>query len=306
MIRTLRGKSSTSITPVALRQRAHEWKHAVWLRKKHVTQRSVVVRTVVRDQFLTVASRASPPRYIEGDYPDSFISRTPKSLDHVPPEPLPRRVFCLWTGSNPLTSNRAEALTQLRRDNPSLEVILVTLDNLSEWILPGSPLHPAYAHLSLVHRSDYLRSYLMHHHGGAYADIKRDYGDIAPCFDRLESRPDLWLLGFPEVSARDVSDEPGTIYYSLQRHHRLLPANCAFIARRGTPLTAEWFAEVSRRMDVFAPDLAVAPGDALGTNRGYPVPWGALQGATFQPLCFKYIERVIVDERLRPSFADYR
>ena len=47
-------------------------------------------------------------------------------------------------------------------------------------------------------------------------------------------------------------------------------------------------------------------GNVLGDNPGYPIPWGALQGASFQPLCFKYLDRVIVDDRLRPSLADYR
>ena len=45
-------------------------------------------------------------------------------------------------------------------------------ENLSSWIAEKSPLHPAYNYLSSVHKADYLRCYLMHHHGGAYSDIK--------------------------------------------------------------------------------------------------------------------------------------
>lgn len=291
---------------MALRRRAQGWKHAVWVRKRRLSRQTRDARSAVRDRVLTLVSRTRPPQYLEGDHADSFISRTPISLAEPPAGPLPRRIFCLWTGDNAMTRNRTAALSQLRRDNPFLEVVLVSPDNLGEWLILDSPIHPAYERLSLVHRSDYLRSYLMHHHGGGYADIKRDYGDLTPCFDRLENSNRQWLLGYPEVSARDVSDEPGTIHRSLQRHYRLLPANGAFIARAGTPLTREWFAEVSARMDCFASRLDEAPGNVLGDNPGYPIPWGALQGASFQPLCFKYLDRVIVDDRLRPSLADYR
>ncbi|MFC7361102.1 hypothetical protein [Nocardioides astragali] len=291
---------------MALTQLAREAKHAAWLRRKRVTDLLTEVRWGTQDRMLTAWSRISPPQYSNGDYLDSFVSRTPKSLEEVPASVLPRRVFCLWTGDNGLTPNRSAALAQLRTDNPAVEVVLVTADNLVDWVVPDSPLPPAYADLSLVHRSDYLRCYLMHHHGGGYADIKRDYGDLASCFDRLDANPDKWVLGYPEVSARDVSDEAGSIYRSLQRHHRRLPANGAFIARPGTPLTAEWFAEVSRRLDRFAQRLAATPGNVLGDNNGYPVPWGALQGATFQPMCFKYADRILVDERLRPSLENYR
>ncbi|WP_374457454.1 hypothetical protein [Nocardioides sp.] len=291
---------------MAVAARAKELKHAAWLGRKRVLEAADRVAGSVRDQVFAVQTRLAPPTYAEGDYPDSFVDRSPKVTSEVAEEPLPRRVFCLWTGDNALTPNRAEALEQLREESPSLEVVLVTPDNLADWIAPDAPLPDAYWSLSFVHRSDFLRSYLMHHHGGGYADIKRDYGDLAPCFDRLAGRPDQWLLGYPERSAQDVSDEPGSIYRSLQVHHRRLPANGAFISRRSTPLTAEWFAEVSRRLDTFAPRLTQAPGNVLGDNPGYPVPWGAMQGATFQPACLKYIERVMVDERLRPSLTDYR
>ena len=49
----------------------------------------------------------------------------------------------------------------------------MTPANLQDWVVAGHPLHPAYNDLSLVHRSDYLRAYLLHHHGGGYCDLKR-------------------------------------------------------------------------------------------------------------------------------------
>ena len=130
-----------------------------------------------------------------------------------------------------MTHNRTAALSQLRRDNPFLEVVLVSPDNLVEWLIPDSPIHPAYERLSLVHRSDYLRSYLMHHHGGGYADIKRDYGDLTPCFDRLENSNRQWLLGYPESA-------PATCLTNLALSiavSNVITASC----RRMAPLSPE-------------------------------------------------------------------
>ena len=80
----------------------------------------------------------------------------------------------------------------------------------------------------------------------------------------------------------------------------------ALAAKPGTPFTTEWCAEIENRMDRWAPALAKAPGNTFGTNDGYPVPWIAVQGATFQPLCLKYNERVLIDNRIKPSFENYR
>ena len=59
-------------------------------------------------------------------------------------------------------------------------------------------------------------------------------------------------------------------------------------------------------MDGWFAGLTQSPGNTFGTNDGYPVPWAAVQGAVFQPLCLKYAERVRSDDRFRPSFEDYR
>ena len=55
---------------------------------------------------------------------------------------LEPRLFCFWTGSNPMSSNRLNALSSL--PNTSLKVIFINQDNLSSWILENAPLHPAY------------------------------------------------------------------------------------------------------------------------------------------------------------------
>lgn len=78
-----------------------------------------------------------------------------------------------WTNDKgEITPNRFRSLNQFKEIS-EVDVILITKDNLHEYILPENPLHPSYKYLSAVHRSDYLRTYFMHFYGGGYSDIKK-------------------------------------------------------------------------------------------------------------------------------------
>ncbi|WP_310529991.1 hypothetical protein, partial [Nocardioides sp.] len=108
------------------------------------------------------------------------------------------------------------------------------------------------------------------------------------------------------LSSHDAAAAPGALGRALRRHHGVLLGNGAFAARPGTQLTSEWLAEVERRLDGFAPDLARYPGNIMGDNPGYPIPWGDLLGAVVQPLSLKHRDRLISDPRMLPSLKDFR
>lgn len=112
-------------------------------------------------------------------------------------EEAPNIVWCAWTGDNELSPNRKAALESIRASNPAGDVILVTPENVADFMVEGSPFHPIYEHLSLVHRSDYLRAYLMYHHGGAYTDLKRQRGSLTEAIELLNADPDRWLVAGP-------------------------------------------------------------------------------------------------------------
>jgi hypothetical protein len=245
---------------------------------------------------------ARPYSYRDGFLPESFIARTPKTTEHAG-RPAPSHVFALWTGDNEMSANRAAALADMRSRLP---VTLITPSNLPTWVVPDAPLHPAYRDLSFVHRSDYLRAYLMHHHGGAYLDIKRGYGDVVGAVERMNASPGHWMASFRELGPGTAAPEPGDVGAALRRHYRRLIAMCAFAARPGSPLTHEWLAEVHRRLDLVRPALARTPGNALGDNAGYPIEWTWILGGVLHPLCLKYPERLRMDAEFRPSLTDYR
>ncbi|MDR2891369.1 MAG: hypothetical protein LBV18_07255 [Alistipes sp.] len=220
------------------------------------------------------------------------------------PGPAAEMVYCFWTGDNPLTPNRVASLETMR-EHLGVEVKLITPANLGDYILPDHPLHPGYEFLSLNHRSDYLRCYFMHHHGGGYGDVKRYSHPWKGAFDRLNGS-DKWGLGYGEESKRGVARVGGAIGQDMRKHWRLLVGNGSFIFRPRTPMTAEWYGEVTRRMDGYLDELRRNPGDMWGKNEGYPIPWTGMQGDIFHPLSLKYHDRLLKDDSIKPSFKEYR
>ena len=112
---------------------------------------------------------------------------------------VPLRVFTFWTGSNPLTENRKKCLENIKTVI-GVPIILITKDNLSEWILKDYPLHEAYTYLSSVHKADYLRCYFMHHYGSGYTDIKYQTGSWLNSFNKLNNDTNAIGIGYKEIN----------------------------------------------------------------------------------------------------------
>ena len=223
------------------------------------------------------------------------------------------RIFGFWTGDNPMTANRQRGWDSFTATG--LDPILVTPDTLGDWVVTGHPLHDAYECLSSVHRSDYLRAYFMHHHGGGYADIKNQSGSWLATVAAVNASPRLLGAGYQEVYGGTV-----TLHHSpvAGRYHMLsipLPREAAraatyairvcrpwligkgaFYFKPRTAFTGKWLAEVERRLDLLLPHLALSPATSprarLGDGSGYPVPWYALLGDIIHPLSAIYTRRL--------------
>ena len=105
---------------------------------------------------------------------------------------LNRVVYQVWTGDNPMSDDRRACFDSGLR-NIKVPIKLITKDNLQDYVVAGHPLHPAYRYLTPTQKSDYLRNYLMHFHGGGYADIKWFVEDNNwnEAFDILDSSPEV-------------------------------------------------------------------------------------------------------------------
>lgn len=221
------------------------------------------------------------------------------------PSEFPRRVFAVWTGDNPLSEARQRSLDVLA-DVIGVGVTLVTPANLNEWLVPDHPLHPAYENLSLVHRSDYLRGYLLHHHGGGYVDVKVPNSSWVASFETMEADRECWVTSYPTTDANWIGKLPGRMGRHLLLRHRLLFGKGALLMRSHTPLTGEWLAQMNSVLTARAEALAQNPGGVFGDVDDYPLSWTDLLGRILDPLTLKYHGHVRFDERLLLRFEDYR
>lgn len=231
-------------------------------------------------------------------YPGSFLNHEtniPDSESSITPV-----IYCFWTGDNEMSENRKRGLKSIE-DITGFEVILITPQNLPNYIKPEHPLHPGYSLLSLVHRSDYLRCYFMHHYGGGYADIKTFKHSWKKAFKKLRRNKNKFLIGYPEIGG--IAEVGGKLYKDMVFHMPLLVGNCAYICKSYTSFTAEWYQELHRRMDEYYPLLK---SHSIGELPEYPVPYTYLLGNIFHPLSLKYHAKILQEKDLMPSFINYK
>lgn len=179
-----------------------------------------------------------------------------------------RVVYQVWTAGNPMPDVR-KACCASSRENIPVPVELITPDNLQQYVVPGHPLHPAYEYLHPSHRSDYMRCYLMHFHGGGYSDIKFITKDNnwAEALDMLDADPRVDVVGAYE--AYPGSGNAGYGRPSIARH---LIATCFIVARPMSEYTRTWFDAVENLLTVTQRQLERCPAGA----DGYPIPWTGL------------------------------
>ena len=213
-------------------------------------------------------------------------------------------VYCFWTGSNEITPNRTRCLEQFKNVSEA-NVILVTKDNLKDYILPGTPLHPAYEFLSDTQKSDYLRCYFMHFLGGGYSDIKETSGSWRKSFDDLESS-DKWANGYREIGPDGVAHEPDDEAFK-DKWDALIGCG-AYIFKPKTALTQDWYDGMIGLMDKHLEQLqknpAKNPQDSQETGSGYPIGWNEFN-RIFHKLIFKYSDKILQTVPT-PIFSNYR
>lgn len=276
-------------------------KHRLFLVRLSLTARF----RAVRDAILRFAGSRWSIEFRPDSYPESFISKV--SIEEAAPsEHVPRVLWCCWTGLEEMSDARRASLEAIRGLSRDLDVRLVTNENLTEILVPGAPLPAGYDNLSSVHKSDVLRAYLMHHHGGGYVDIKRPLHEWTPVYELLESSVASWVAGYPLQSLKEATHIQDRLGRKIRRNFFRLPGFAAMICKPGSPLTGEWIEEVNRRVSSFSDELDSNSGNTYGDNVGYPVPWTYLGSQVFEPLCMKYLEHVILDERLLPQLHSHR
>lgn len=209
-----------------------------------------------------------------------------------------------WTGDNPLSEQRKNCLENFKKISET-NVILITTENLNNYILESEPLHPAYEYLSFTHRADYLRTYFMNFYGGGYSDIKMTTGSWISSFNELNNNKDKWIIGYAEKSPDCIA---GPI--ELKNNWKDLIGNCAYICVPQTELTREWYSEMIKLLDTKLEQLkkfpATFPQDRAEISNGkYPIKWNEMLGNIFHRISFKYKDKIL-NTLPTPIFNSYR
>jgi hypothetical protein len=221
---------------------------------------------------------------------------------------LENNIFVFWTGNNEMSEIRMHCLENIKKQS-CCNVILVTPDNLKDYILPEVPLHEAYEYLHLTHKADYLRTYFMNFHGGGYCDIKRVKGSWVPYFDQLlESDENIYICGYPEISGGVARNVPSSAY-------RELIGNGAYICKPMTPLTQEWYNDMITLLDTKLvtlrkyhtnlPSILTNVELAKG-SKNYPIRWTQMLGEIFHKLCYNKYKDNLLRTLPRIHFSGYR
>lgn len=205
------------------------------------------------------------------------------------------KLYCFWTGSNPLTENRKNNLNTL--NNTGFDVKLITPNNLNNYILKEHPLHIGYQYLSETHKSDYLRCYFMNYYGGGYSDIKQINNSWLEQFEELMSSDNL-ACGYAEKSPGDIAYGTNeNINQKMKENYDKLIGNGCYIFKKNTPLTNEWYKQMMNKMDYIYDNLKKYPSknvdQVYSDEYPYPLQWNELLGQIFHPLVYKYNDKIL-------------
>lgn len=218
-------------------------------------------------------------------------------------KPFSYVVWCFWYDGK-MNETRTRSF-EMMKTNLGVPLCLITKENIHEFILPEHPLHPAFHYLSDVHKSDYIRIYLLHHYGGGWHDIKPTQVSFTQVWAAFND-PEVYFVGRPEIKGG-----PAHVY---DRDGKWMPdfwpdlVGCGWwVGRPNTPLTNELFLEINNLLDENYETLRKYPAKTpfdkkkksafswlpfVSINKkGYPLPWTVF-GNIFHPLNYKYRKHV--------------
>ena len=178
--------------------------------------------------------------------------------------------------------------------NMNIDSVLITRKNLDDYLT--EPLHENFWLLSDVHKADYLRCYLMHFYGGAYADIKPPTEDWSEYMKEMSESENIWLMGYPQPHYLNLT---GFTVEDLEEKKIMNFSDTGFLCKRDTPLTNEWYNSLIKKMDDNSEQLKKYPAEYSKHNYcknfsgpQYPFDYKDILDEILQPITCKYEYKV--------------
>jgi hypothetical protein len=226
-----------------------------------------------------------------------------------------RVVFSVWFGTfNQMSANRIIALNTIFQ-KIGCPLVILGDENYLDWQHPDYPIHTSFQFLSSVHKSDYLRAYLMCFYGGGYTDIKSARFSWMPMFDVLQNNEDHLALGYPELRPTGIAEMQDGEHLDIRERFEEVIGMCAFLMRKRSPLSCAYLEGVEDVLDCYEFHLKRDPARFAYDNRdgwftnsvtGYPLRWTSIGSEVFHKKVFDFRHYTILEPKICPVVTGYR
>lgn len=235
-------------------------------------------------------------------------------------------LFTIWFGKS-FTPNRNLQYLTLKKVS-KCRIININENNIH---LLKYPIHKSFQYLSSIHKSDYLRCYLMYYYGGGYSDLKKTSSSWIPAFNKLKSNDKLWVVGYDcdgvalpsnlQRSLIDYNETTKEFVKLLQEKKKIFIGVGFFIFKKNTEIVIRWFNELNNRLDYFYEELKKNPAkfdreskngtpypswEGGNLNTKYPICWNRILGQIFYPLQLDYPDRITKGIPKRNDRGNYK
>lgn len=223
---------------------------------------------------------------------------------------VPKVIWCFWA-SGEMSHNREKSF-QLLCEHIDCPVCLVSDETIFQFEVDGAKIHPAFTYLSAVHKSDYVRTYLWHHYGGGWHDIKATGVSFAQVWDEFAD-DNIHLVGRPEIKGGAAKTFDGQGKWMPDFWQDLVSVT-AWVGRPYTPFSKEVYENLGKYLDENLELLSVNPAKhprdkrlnelsffkkvkkiaarlIVGENNDYPLTWTVF-GNAFHPACLNHRNRI--------------
>ena len=222
---------------------------------------------------------------------------------------VPKVVYIFWFSHlehiPEFTIRRFNALQSLI-NNIKIPVIIITQENYKFWILKEHPLVKSFKYLSGVHKSDYLRVYILYHYGGGYHDIKWREKSWENEWNKFENN-NIWFIGRREFKKEQIGYNPFLYEKTIQEQYLK-----TIQEQYSKMITMSWIIskpynncmkimlhEIETILNNKLTELELNPapisrcGIGVGCNENeYPLRWLEILGEIFHPLILNYTEHI--------------
>lgn len=151
-----------------------------------------LLRTVYR--LLTIVRPASGRSYPSQPAATVFPTEPARTATATGSAPIPRRIWSYWNTEVPDLVVR-QCIANWHSQCPGFEIHVVNSANLATHV-PPAELPPGFAQLHPTKQSDWLRLYLVRHHGGYWLDATTLLTQPLDWMERLRQAHDAEFAGF--------------------------------------------------------------------------------------------------------------